>query len=70
LQKARAQVKLLPDVKRSVELQEREIRMLEERIERQRGTLRGLMEMGSRIKAEREQRDKDGGADLMETGED
>lgn len=70
LQKARMQVKSLPDMERSVAQQEREMRMLEERIEKQRETLRKLKETGDRIKREREQRERDGGPDLMETGED
>lgn len=70
LQKARMQVKSLPDMGRSVAQQEREIKMLEERIERQRATLRELKETGDRIKREREHRERNGVVDLMETGED
>jgi len=67
LQKARIQVKELPDIERSVEEQEEEIRELEEKIKRQRDVLVGLRDMGLQSKREREQRDKEGGADVMET---
>ncbi|KUJ10641.1 uncharacterized protein LY89DRAFT_247479 [Mollisia scopiformis] len=70
LQKARAQVKQLPDMERSIAEQEQEMRELEEKIKKQRAALVHLKEVGSAIKREREQKEKEGGADLMETGED
>ncbi|KAK0384602.1 hypothetical protein NLU13_8688 [Sarocladium strictum] len=48
LQRARAVVKGLPDMGRGLDEQEREVRELEERIERQRGVLLGLRERGER----------------------
>jgi small-conductance mechanosensitive channel len=67
LQRARVQVKELPDMDRSVEEQEVEIRELEEKIRRQREVLVGLREVGLQAKREREQRGKEGGTDVMET---
>ena len=61
------QVKELPDMDRSVEEQEVEIRELEEKIRRQREVLVGLREVGLQAKREREQRGKEGGTDVMET---
>lgn len=52
---------------RSVEEQEVEIRELEEKIRRQREVLVGLRDVGFRAKEEREQREKEGVAGLMET---
>ncbi|KAL2211042.1 hypothetical protein CC79DRAFT_1366415 [Sarocladium strictum] len=46
IQRARAAVKALPDMERGVEEQEREVKELEGRIERQRAVLRGLRERG------------------------
>lgn len=46
LQRAREQVRQLPDMKRGVEEQEAEIRMLEAKIERQRKLLERLREGG------------------------
>lgn len=48
LQRARAVVKGLPDMGRGLDEQEREVRELEERIQRQRGVLLGLRERGER----------------------
>jgi hypothetical protein len=67
LQRARIQVKELPDMERSVEEQEEEIRELEEKIRRQSEVLVGLRDVGLQAKREREQREKGGGADIMET---
>jgi small-conductance mechanosensitive channel len=66
LQKARVQVKELPDMQRSVPEQEQEIRELQERIRKQREVLEGLRDVGMLAKREREQRESDGGADAME----
>jgi hypothetical protein len=60
------QIKELPDMSRSVEEQEVEIRELEEKIRRQREVLVGLRDVGLRAKKEREQRGKEGVAGLME----
>jgi small-conductance mechanosensitive channel len=67
LQKARIQVKELPDIQRSVEEQEDEIRELEKRISRQREILVGLKDVGLQAKRVRDQREKEGGPDVMET---
>ncbi|CAL3971780.1 hypothetical protein PZA11_005068 [Diplocarpon coronariae] len=67
LQKARVLVKDLPDVERSIKEQEAEIRGLEEKIRAQKGILEQLMGVGVSIKRDREQREKDRGADVMET---
>jgi predicted RNase H-like nuclease (RuvC/YqgF family) len=67
LQRARLQVKELPDVDRSVEEQAAEIKELEDKIRRQREVLVELKEVGLQAKREREQRGMEGGADLMET---
>jgi small-conductance mechanosensitive channel len=67
LQRARLQIKELPDMDRSVEEQEVEIRELEEKIRRQREVLVGLRDVGLQAKKEREQREKEGIAGLMET---
>ncbi|KAG0647309.1 hypothetical protein D0Z07_6967 [Hyphodiscus hymeniophilus] len=58
LQKARAQVKELPDIERSLVEQEEEIRELEERIGKQREVLEGLKEVGLAAKRERENTDQ------------
>jgi hypothetical protein len=63
---ARLQIKELPDMDRSVEEQEVEIRELEEKIRRQREVLVGLRDVGLRAKKEKEQRGKEGVAGLME----
>lgn len=52
---------------RSVEEQEVEIRELEEKIRRQREVLVGLRNVGLRAKKEREQREKEDVAGLVET---
>jgi hypothetical protein len=57
----------LPDIERSVEEQDEEVRELEEKIKRQRDVLVGLRDVGLQAKREREQRDKEGRADVMET---
>ena len=61
LQKARAQVKELPDIDRSLVEQEEEIRDLEEKIGRQREVLQGLKRAGLEARKEREGRE--GGKD-------
>jgi hypothetical protein len=65
LQKARLQVKGLPDVERSVVEQEEEIKELEERIATQREVLLGLREIGIAATKDREQEAKN--IDKMET---
>ncbi|RPA95977.1 hypothetical protein L873DRAFT_1812063 [Choiromyces venosus 120613-1] len=45
MEKARAMVANLPDVDRSLEEQKKEIRDLEERIEKQRGMIKAVVEM-------------------------
>lgn len=50
-----------------MEEQEVEIRELEERIRRQREVLVGLREVGVQAKRAKEQREKEGGSDVMET---
>ena len=65
LRKARVQVKELPDVQRSIAEQELEIRELEERIREQRRVLEGLRDMGMAARRDKEQRERDGGADAM-----
>ncbi|KAH7369880.1 RNA polymerase II transcription mediator complex subunit 9-domain-containing protein [Rhexocercosporidium sp. MPI-PUGE-AT-0058] len=67
LQKARVLVKELPDMERSVEEQEEEMRELEERIQRQRDILVQLRDVGLGIRRERELRGRNGGVDVMET---
>lgn len=61
------QVKELPDMDRSVEEQEVEIRELEEKIRRQREVLVGLREVGLQAKREKERGGKEDGTDVMET---
>jgi len=58
-QRARAQIKELPDIERSLEEQEEEIRDLEEKIARQRAVLAGLRDVGLEAKKEREIMEKD-----------
>ena len=58
LQKARAQVKELPDIDRTLAEQEEEIKELEEKIRRQREVLEGLKEVGLAAKGEREDIEK------------
>jgi small-conductance mechanosensitive channel len=65
LQRARAQVKELPDIDRSVAEQEEEIRELEERIRRQREVLEQLKDAG--IKALGELGGAGNNTDSMET---
>jgi len=50
-----------------VEEQEEEIRDLEEKIRRQREVLVGLRDVGLHARREREQKDEERGADVMET---
>ncbi|ESZ96693.1 hypothetical protein SBOR_2952 [Sclerotinia borealis F-4128] len=64
LQKARASVKGLPDMHRSIEDQEEELRECEEKIRQQREVLNLLMKVGLNMKKEREGR---GSGDIMET---
>lgn len=65
LQKARAQVKELPDIERSTAEQEEEIRELEERVGRQRDVLEKLRQAG--IAAARGGQGRNNDADAMET---
>ncbi|KAG4443126.1 hypothetical protein IFR05_001358 [Cadophora sp. M221] len=67
LQKARVLVKELSDMERSITEQEEEIAELEERIRKQRDILGQLRDVGLSMKREREQRERNGGADVMET---
>jgi len=60
-------VKELPDIHRSVAEQEQEIQELEERIARQRRVLEGLRDVGMQARREREEREREGGKDVMET---
>ena len=62
LQRARAQVKELPDIERSAAEQEHEIRELEVRIARQRDVLETLRRAGIAAR-----RDREAGADAMQT---
>ena len=61
LQKARMQVKDLPDMDRSIQEQEEEIAELEDKIRRQREVLESLRDVGVRAKGERERREGKGG---------
>jgi len=63
LQRARVQVKELPDIDRSIEEQEEEIQELEEKIQKQKEVLNALRDVGSATKLERERK---GGEDMME----
>ena len=65
LQRARAQVKELSDIERSVAEQQEEIRELEERIARQRDVLETLRQAGVTARRERQASDVD--VDAMET---
>ncbi|KAH8661381.1 RNA polymerase II transcription mediator complex subunit 9-domain-containing protein, partial [Tricladium varicosporioides] len=56
LQKARTQVRELPDIDRTIAEQEDEIRELEEKIARQREVLLSLRDVGAATKREREKR--------------
>ena len=67
IQKARAQVKELPDMDRSIKDQEEEIRELEAKIARQREVLEGLRDVGLAMKRKREGRAGEGIGDTMET---
>ncbi|KAH6677505.1 RNA polymerase II transcription mediator complex subunit 9-domain-containing protein [Halenospora varia] len=60
VQKARAQVKELPDMDRTITEQEDEIRELEEKIARQREVLVSLRDVGAATKRDREKRERDG----------
>jgi hypothetical protein len=64
LQKARMQVKDLPDMDRSISEQEDEIAELEGKIRRQREVLERLRDVGIRAKNEREQREGGEAMDL------
>ncbi|TGO29590.1 hypothetical protein BPAE_0013g00420 [Botrytis paeoniae] len=64
LQKARVGVKSMPDMHRTIEDQEEEIRECEEKIAQQKEVLNLLMKVGLNIKKEREER---GSGDKMET---
>lgn len=55
IQKARFQIKGLPDLDRGVEEQEEEIRELEERIREQMRVLEQLRDIGTKAKTEREE---------------
>lgn len=59
LQRARVQVKALPDMGRGLEEQEEEMRELEERIRVQRSVLEGLKEKGARFGSEGEKMETD-----------
>jgi len=61
LQKARIQASQLPDISRTIEDQEKEIRELEGKIRAQRGVLEGLRDLGNRVAREK--------GDKMETTE-
>lgn len=67
LHRAKVQVKELPDIDRSIEEQEEEMREWEEKIARQRETLDALKQVGLKAKAEREERLRAIGAEPMET---
>ncbi|RDL32524.1 Uncharacterized protein BP5553_08980 [Venustampulla echinocandica] len=67
LQKARAQVKELPDIDRSISEQELEIRELEEKIAKQREVLESLRDVGVATRRDREMGERTSGADVMET---
>ncbi|KAF4637930.1 hypothetical protein G7Y89_g163 [Cudoniella acicularis] len=67
LQRARMQVKELPDMDRSLSEQEEEIKELKEKISRQRGALASLRDVGSAMKRERERGLGDSQVDIMET---
>ncbi|TVY57840.1 hypothetical protein LCER1_G000955 [Lachnellula cervina] len=60
LQKARMQVKDLPDMDRSIPEQEEEIAELEDKVRRQREVLESLRDVGIKAKGEREQREREG----------
>jgi len=66
IQKARVQVKDLPDLDRTVAEQESEIRELEEKIRKQREVLENLRDIGIATKREREQQQREGVTDVME----
>jgi flagellar motility protein MotE (MotC chaperone) len=51
LQRARAQIRTLPDMERTIAQQDEEIKELEERIKRQREVLAGLRERGVKFAA-------------------
>lgn len=57
IQKARAQIKELPDMDRSIKDQEEEMRELKVKIARQKEVLEGLRDMGLALKREREERE-------------
>lgn len=54
-------------MERSIAQQDEEMAELEERIRKQRDILGQLRDVGLSIKREREQRERNGGADAMET---
>lgn len=55
VQKARIQVRELPDMERSLDEQEEEIRELEQKIREQRDSLKALKDIGIAAKREKEQ---------------
>lgn len=61
------QVAQLPDIHRSIEEQEEEIRELEERIRTQRTVLKNLKEVGLQVAMERKERINTEAGDAMET---
>ncbi|KAG6010564.1 hypothetical protein E4U21_005917 [Claviceps maximensis] len=63
LQQAHAQVRLLPDMERSIEEQDREIQHLEKRIEKQRNLLESLRDGGLKFGKE----DTEGVGNRLET---
>jgi hypothetical protein len=67
LHRARAQIKELPDMERSIEDQEEEIGEWVDRIKRQREVLEKLREVGLKAKMEREQRLRAAKGEPMET---
>lgn len=54
IQKARAEARALPDVDRSIEEQEEEMRELDEKIEKQKEVLKMLAELGKGVRDTRE----------------
>ena len=64
IQKARAQIRELPDMDRSIGEQEEEMRELEAKIAKQMEVLEGLKDVGVAMRREREQRE---GGNAMET---
>jgi phage-related minor tail protein len=67
LQKARSQVKELPDIHRSIAEQNEEIKELEAKVAKQREVLKSLKDVGVAAKTEREEKERLRAADVMET---